>query len=87
MSKETLNISNELIESFLEGTDPQKYIVAACGYNEGKVTLVVNDPETGKRMEDHKFKPFYGLKRISDRLYDGARMKRIAAGENTVLKS
>jgi hypothetical protein len=28
MSKETLNISNELIESFLEGTDPQKYIVA-----------------------------------------------------------
>jgi hypothetical protein len=88
MSKETLNISNELIESFLEGTDPQKYIVAVeAGYNEGKVTLVVNDPETGKRMEDHKFKPFYGLKRIYDRLYDGARMKRIAAGENTVLKS
>jgi hypothetical protein len=32
MSKETLNISNELIESFLY---PQKYIVAAeAGYNE-----------------------------------------------------
>jgi hypothetical protein len=34
MSKETLNISNELIESFLEGTD--LYIVAVeAGYNEG----------------------------------------------------
>jgi hypothetical protein len=38
-------------------------------------------------MEDHKFKPFYGLKRISVIGYMGARMKRIAAGENTVLKS
>jgi hypothetical protein len=37
-------------------------------------------------MEDH-LNHFYGLKRIGDRLYDGARMKRIAAGENTVLKS
>jgi hypothetical protein len=30
-----------------------------------EVTLVVNDPETGKRMEDINLNHFYGLKRIS----------------------
>jgi hypothetical protein len=30
---------------------------------------------------------FWFKENIGDRLYDGARMKRIAAGENTVLKS
>jgi hypothetical protein len=65
MSKETLNISNELIESFLEGTDPQKYIVAVeAGYNEGKVTLVVNDPLVNE-WKTINLNHFYGLKRIS----------------------
>ena len=53
------NVSFDVIESFLEGRDPQKYIIAIeSTYNDNFVDLVINDPETGKRIERHHFKPF-----------------------------
>ena len=75
-------ISNEVIENFLQGSDPQKYIVAIeAGYSEPTVTLVINDPETGKRLEKHPFKPFLWFKHdITSILYGGNRLKRIEAG-------
>ena len=81
-------ISNEVIENFLQGTDPQKYIVAIeAGYNEPKVTLVINDPETGKRLESHPFKPFLWFKHdITSILYGGNRLKRIEAGRSFGVK-
>lgn len=77
MNQIKTKVSEERIESFLQGTDPQKYIVAVeAGYSEGKVLLVVNDPDTGKRIEEHKYKPFLWFKEdITSMLYGGKRMK------------
>lgn len=76
-----INVTNEAIESFLQGTDPQKYIVAIeAGYSEGKVTLVINHPEDGKHLEEHNFKPFLWFKEdITKILYGGGKMKIIEA--------
>jgi DNA polymerase elongation subunit (family B) len=75
--------SNERIEAFLQGTDPQKYIVAIeAEYNTPKVTLVINDPVSGKRLEEKSFKPFLWFKEdIGLKLYGGSRMTRIKACE------
>jgi DNA polymerase elongation subunit (family B) len=75
-------ISSDKIDSFLQGTDNQKYIVAIeAEYGTPKVTLIINDPETGKRQEDHAFKPFLWFKEdITSILYGGQRMKIIEAG-------
>jgi DNA polymerase elongation subunit (family B) len=72
-------VSNERIESFLQGTDPQEFIVAIeADYSTPIVTLVINDPETGKRLEEHKYKPFLWFKEdITSILYGGKRMKII----------
>lgn len=60
MSKE---VSIEEIEQYLEGKDPQKYIVAVeASYGSQYVSLIINDPETGKRIEKHKLKPFMWAK-------------------------
>lgn len=74
-------ISNERIEQFLEGSDPQKYIVAIeAGYNESKVTLIINDPEKGKYLKDYNYKPFLWFKEdITKKLYGGKRMNTIDA--------
>jgi DNA polymerase elongation subunit (family B) len=75
-------VSNERIESFLQGTDPQKYIVAIeAYYDKPTVTLVVNDKENGgKRLEDHNYKPFLWFKEdITKIIYGGKRLKTIEA--------
>lgn len=66
-------VSFEVIEQFLEGKDPQKYIVAIeSSYRDNVVDLVINDPETGKRIEKHSYKPFVWLKHeVSILLYGG----------------
>ena len=81
-------ISNEVIENFLQGSDPQKYIVAIeAGYNEPTVTLVINDPETGKRLEQHPFKPFLWFKKdITEILYGGKRLKTMEAAKSYGVK-
>ena len=79
MSKEILN--NEKIESFLQGSDPQTHIVAIeAEYGTPKVTLIVNHPESGKRLEEHSFQPFLWFKEeITTMIYGGKRMKIIEA--------
>ena len=81
-------ISNEVIENFLQGSDPQKYIVAIeAGYSEPTVTLVINDPETGKRLETHPFKPFLWFKKdITEILYEGKRLKTLEAAKKYGVK-
>ena len=55
-------VSFEEIEEFLEGRDPQKYIVSIeASYHENFVSLIINDPDTGKRIEQHSFQPFVWL--------------------------
>jgi DNA polymerase elongation subunit (family B) len=83
MSQTKTKVSNELIESFLQGTDPQQYIVAIeANYDKPMVTLVINDKDATptKRLEDHPYKPFLWFKdSVIDKLYGGKRMKVIEA--------
>ena len=81
MSQTKHVVSNEQIESFLQGSDPQKYIVAIeAEYNTPSVTLVINDPETGKRLEKHKYDPFLWFKEdVTHMMYEGKRMKILEA--------
>jgi len=74
-------LSKETIETFLEGVDPQKYIVAIeVGYSDPKATLVINDPEKGKYLEESEFKPFLWFKNdVYELLYEGKDKKRIDA--------
>lgn len=80
-SEQTIVGSAE-IETFLNGRDPQQYIIAVeATYNEPNVTLVINEPKIGKRLEVHPFKPFLWFKHIiTTKLYEGKRLKIIEAG-------
>ncbi len=71
-------VSFDVIEKFLEGNDPQKYIVGIeTTYSDNFVYLIINDPDTGKRIEKHKFKPFLWVKAEAiKRLFNGDRRKR-----------
>jgi DNA polymerase elongation subunit (family B) len=65
-------IDFSIIESFLEGKDPQKYITAIEATYSGRAYLVINDPVEGKRIETHKFKSFLWFKpSIRKFLYGG----------------
>lgn len=84
MSQIKTKVTNEVIEQFLEGTNPQKYIVGIeAGYDKAKVTLIINDKETGeKRMEEYRYKPFLWFKEdITKVLYQGNRTRIRAAAE------
>jgi DNA polymerase elongation subunit (family B) len=83
MSLKKQELTNEQIESFLQGSDPQKYIVAIeAEYNTPTVTLIINDSESGKRKEEHKYEPFLWFKEdITKIMYEGKRMEIIKARE------
>jgi DNA polymerase elongation subunit (family B) len=82
MSEQKAKVSNERIEEFLEGSDPQKYIVSIeASYSEPMVTLVINDPELGKYTENAKFKPFLWFKEeIGNLLYNRNKKLRLEMG-------
>jgi len=81
MSKSKTKVSNEVIESFLQGSNPEKYIVAIeSNYSEPRVTLVINDPEKGKYLYDDVYKPFLWFKEeVTSMIYGGKRLKIIEA--------
>jgi DNA polymerase elongation subunit (family B) len=75
MPKKT--VSGDVIEKFLEGSDPQKYIVSIeTSKYEPKVSLVINDPIKGKWIQTHEATPFLWMKEdMKDYLYGGDRIK------------
>ena len=88
MSQTKTRISSDIIESFLQGSDPQQYIVSVeSSYDKPTVTLVVNEPDQEKRLEDHNYKPFLWFKEdITKELYGGKKIKRIDAGKHFGVK-
>jgi DNA polymerase elongation subunit (family B) len=70
-------INFNVIEQFIAGKDEQKYIVAIeAPNNENKAYLIINDPESGKRVEIHAYKPFLWMKEVVGKtLYNGNRSK------------
>lgn len=81
MSEIQKAVGPEIIESFLAGNNPKKYVVAIeASYNEPFVQLIVNDPTSGKKIEKHPYKPFLWFKHeVSELLYGGKRMKILDA--------
>lgn len=61
-------ISEEKINNFLNGRDPQMGIVAIeCSYNDNEVSIVYKDPAGGKKIKKDDFKPFIWAKQIGAR--------------------
>jgi DNA polymerase elongation subunit (family B) len=89
MSTTKTKVDPSIIESFLNGNNPKKYVVAIeAGYSEPSVSLVINDPIKGKRIENQSYKPFLWFKAdVIDMLYGGKKMKAIQAGEKYGVKS
>jgi DNA polymerase I len=88
MSEIKQMITNERVEQFLQGSDPEKYIIAVeAEYNEPTVTLVINDPNTGKKTRQQKYEPFLWFKHdIVELLYGGNRTKVREACEKFSVK-
>jgi len=74
-------VSSERIESFLEGSNEQKYIVAIESYyDRSTVDVIVNDPIEGKKIISDKYEPFLWSKDgVDGMLYNGCRKTSIAA--------
>ena len=81
MSEIKANLDSSIIETFLQGRDPQKYIVAVeAAYATNKIDLIINDPEKGKCIEESSYKPFLWCKEeVFSLIYDGKRTKIIEA--------
>jgi len=81
-------IPAEKIEAFLHGRDPQKYIVGVeVGYGSTHAALIINDPEKGKHIEYHKFKPFLWFRHDATKLlYGGQRQAILKACERHGVK-
>jgi DNA polymerase elongation subunit (family B) len=75
-------VSFEVIEQFLQGHDPQKYIVGIESGYDNYVDLVINDPETGKRLERHDYKPFIWLKQDASLFMYGGNKTKIREARN-----
>jgi DNA polymerase elongation subunit (family B) len=75
-------VSFEVIEQFLQGRDPQKYIVGIESGYDNYVDLVINDPETGKRLERHDYKPFIWLKQDASLFMYGGNKTKIREARN-----
>lgn len=82
------NVSPEIIKDFLEGSDPQKYIVGIeADYYDANVYLIINNPETGKKsIETHRLRPFVWMKQEgANRLFNGDRGKiRVAMDRHNI---
>lgn len=60
------------IEQFLEGKDPQKYIVAIePDYMKPLMHLIIHDPEKGKSIKSFKYKPFLWMKKLNSAEFYG----------------
>lgn len=76
-------VSFDVIERFLEGHDPQPYIVGIeSTYGDNFVDLIINDPETGKRIERHEYKPFIWLKAGAAKIMYGGSKSKIREAMN-----
>jgi DNA polymerase elongation subunit (family B) len=67
-----IDVSKEAIGKFLEGRNPQKYIVGVeATYYSNKVDLIINDPKRGKYIVTDTFKPFIWMKHDAGKLLYG----------------
>jgi DNA polymerase elongation subunit (family B) len=83
------SVDSDLIINFLEGGDPQKYIVGVeATYYEDFVYLIINDPNNfEKTIEKHSYTPFLWVKQdVFDMIYQGKRSKIRSAMRESGIK-
>ena len=66
-------VSNEQIKTFLEGSNPLKHVISIeGGYSTNSVDLIINDPQSGKYITTHPYKPFIWFRlEVKNFLYGG----------------
>lgn len=66
-------VSKEQIETYFHGHNDEKYIVdVRCLYYKNIAKVIINDPESGKRIVNRKFKSFIWVKQaVIDNMYNG----------------
>ena len=86
MSKQ---VDTAIIESFLNGNNPKKYVVGIeANYTDSTFNLIINDPDTGKRIEKYPYKPFLWFKdEVGKLLYGGNKVKAMQEAQNYGIKS
>ena len=65
----------EEIEQFLQGNDPEKYIVAIeYGWRTNKIYKIIEDPKKGKSIKTDTFIPFCWVGDLKDKnFYKGSK--------------
>ena len=83
-----IEVTNEIVETFLAGSNPKKYVVAIeSSYYEPTVDLIINDPKTGKVIEKAAYSPFLWFKEsVIPLLYKGKRSKMLEATKRLGVK-
>jgi DNA polymerase elongation subunit (family B) len=71
-------ISQEVIETFLNGEDPEMYIVGVeYDYRQNKIYKVIQDPERGKIIKEDKLTPFLWVADLDGlNFYDNLKIKQ-----------
>ena len=83
-------ISQEVIEDFLNGSDPEKYIVGIeYDYRKNTIYKIMQDPEKGKYIEEDSFVPFLWVGDLSSfNFYGGSKsMQKKKMGEFGILST
>lgn len=83
-------ISQEVIEDFLNGSDPEKYIVGIeYDYRNNVIYKIMQDPEKGKYYEEDTFVPFLWVGDLSSfNFYGGSKtMQKKMMGEFGILST
>jgi DNA polymerase elongation subunit (family B) len=81
-------ISQEIIEDFLNGSDPEQYIVGVeYDYRTNKIYKIIQDPERGKIVKSDTFTPFLWVGDLSDlNFYQGNKsLQKRKMGEHGIL--
>ena len=81
-------ISQEVIENFLNGADPEKYIVGIeYDYRTNTIWKVIQNPEKGKQLKRDKFTPFLWMSDISNLKFydDNKNTQKRKMGEHGIL--
>ena len=73
-----MKITQEEIQSFLEGADPEKYIVAVeYDYKSNSIFKIKEDPINGKSIQKDKFVPFAWVGNLkSTNFYSNSRLRQ-----------
>ena len=81
-------ISQEIIENFLNGGDPEEFIVGVeYDYPTNKIYKIIQDPEKGKIVKEDSFTPFLWVGDLSElNFYQGSKaLQKRAMGQHGIL--